>query len=256
VVPVPLDEKLGEWSFNPEELRKRVSKRTKLLMRSNANNPGGILYTKQQNEAIAELAIKHDFFVLEDLVSEEIIFDGASLHNIASIPGMQERTIVCSSFSKGHNLHGFRIGYGIANKTITRYMSSAVGWTTDGIVTPGVVAALAALKGPQDWIREHARSLQQRRDMMVDRLNKMDGVVCSRPQGIYWAFPNIKALGMPSHDLAEYLLVEGKVNTRPGMWYGRNGEGHLRLAFCVDPEWIKMSMDRMDEAIKKLKAKR
>lgn len=256
VVPVPLDEKKpGQWSFDPEQLRKKITKKTKLLMMSNANNPGGILYTKQQNEAIAELAIKHNFFVLADHVSEEIIFDGATLHNIASVPGMQERTIVCSSFSKGHNLHGFRIGYGIANKTITRYISSLVGWTTDGIVTPGVVAALAALKGPQDWIREHVQSLQKRRDMMVDRLNKMPGVACGRPQGIYWAFPNIKGLGLPSHDLAEYLLVEGKVNTRPGMWYGRNGEGHLRLAFCVDPQWIEKSMDRMDEAVKKLKSK-
>jgi aminotransferase len=257
VVRVPLDEKKpGEWSFDPEQLRRRVTKKTKLLMMSNANNPAGILYTKEQNEAIAELAMKKDFFVLADHVSEEIVFDGLTLHNIASVLGMQERTIVCSSFSKAHCLHGFRIGYGIANKTIIRHMSSVVGWTTDGIVTPGVVAALAALKGPQDWVREHGRSLQKRRDMMVDRLNKMDGVACGRPQGIYWTFPNIKALGMPSHDLAEYLLVDGKVNTRPGMWYGRNGEGHLRLAFCVDPEWIETAMDRMDEAVKKLKARR
>lgn len=254
VVPVPLmEQKPGKWRFDITELGKRVSKKTKLLMMSNANNPTGILYSKEDNEAIAELAQKYDFFVLADHVSEEIIFDGAKLHNIASVPGMKERTIVVSSFSKAHNLSGFRTGYAVANRDIVEHMSSMIGEVTDGYVTPGLWAALAALKGPQDWIREHVESLQKRRDMMVDRLNRMPGVVCGKPKGIYWAFPNIKGVGMPSHDLAEYLLTEGKVNMRPGMWYGRNGEGHLRVSFCANPEWIRKGMDRMEEAINKLK---
>ena len=256
VIPVPLLERRpGEWSFDVSELRKRVSKKTKLLMMSNANNPTGILYSKEDNEAIAELAIKNDFFVLADHVSEEIIFDGAKLHNIASVPGMKERTIVVSSFSKAHNLSGFRTGYTVANRDLLEHMSSMIGEVTDGYVTPGLWAALAALKGPQDWIRKHVEDLQDRRDMMVDRLNKMPGVACGKPKGIYWAFPNIKSLEMPSHDLAEYLLTEGKVNVRPGMWYGRNGEGHLRISFCVKPEWIQKGMDQMEEALKKLKSK-
>ena len=254
VVPVPLlERKPGEWSFDVSELRKRVSKKTKLLMMSNANNPTGILYSKEDNEAIAELAIKNDFFVLADHVSEEIIFDGAKLHNIASVPGMKERTVVVSSFSKAYNLSGFRTGYAVANPDLLEHMSSMIGEVTDGYVTPGLWAALAALKGPQDWIRKHVESLQNRRDMMVNRLNKMLGVACGKPKGIYWAFPNIKSFGMPSHDLAEYLLTEAKVNVRPGMWYGRNGEGHLRVSFCVNPEWIQKGMDRMEEALKKLK---
>jgi aminotransferase len=202
------------------------------------------------------LATKYDFFVLADHVSEEIIFDGAKLHNIATIPGMKERTVVVSSFSKAHNLSGFRTGYAIAHPELLEHMSSMIGEVTDGYVTPGLVAAFAALTGPQDWIRKHVESLQERRDMMVDRLNKMPGVACGSPKGVYWAFPNIKALGMPSHEVAEYLLTEGKVNVRPGFWYGRNGEGHLRISFCMNPEWIRKGMDRMEEAIRRLKSNR
>jgi len=257
VVPVPLTEKKpGQWSFEPAELRKRVTRKTKLLMMSNGNNPTGILYTKEQNEEIAELAIKNDFFMLADHVSEEIIFDGCTLHNIATVPGMRDRTVVCSSFSKAQNLSGFRIGYAIANSEVIEHMNSMIGWTTDGPVTPGITAALATLTGPQNWIKTHVEDLQKRRDLMVDRLNQIDGVACGRPKAVYWAFPNIKALGMPSHDLSEYLLREGKVNMRPGFWYGRNGEGHLRVSFCVDWEWIKKGMDRMEEAIKKLPSRR
>ena len=256
VVPVPLDEpKLGEYKFNLEKLRKRITKRTKLLLMSNANNPAGFLYTKEENEAIAEIAIKNDFFVVADHVSEEILFDGRTLHNIATVPGMKERTVVCSSFSKAHNLSGFRIGYAVANSEVIEHMNTIVGCTTDGLVTPGCVAALSALTGPQDWIRKHVEDLQKRRDLMVDRLNKMNGVACFRPHGIYWAFPSIKGLGMPSHDFAEYLLAEGKVNVRPGVWYGQNGEGHLRISFCVDWERIRMGMDRMEAAVAKLPAK-
>ena len=253
VIPVPLAErKPGEWSFDVSELGKRVTKKTKLLMMSNANNPTGILYSKEDNEAIAEFAKKYDFFVLADHVSEEITFDGAKLHNIATIPGMKERTIAISSFSKAHNLSGFRTGYAIANSELVEHMSSMIGEVTDGYVTPGLWAALAALKGPQDWIREHVESLQARRDMMMNRLNKMPGVVCGKPKGVYWAFPNIKGVEKPSHDLAEYLLTEGKVNVRPGFWYGRNGEGHLRISFCVNPDLIQKGMDRMEDAIRKL----
>jgi aspartate/methionine/tyrosine aminotransferase len=137
VVPVPLLERRpGEWSFDVSELRKRVSKKTKLLMMSNANNPTGILYSKEDNEAIADLAIKNDFFVLADHVSEEIIFDGAKLHNIASVPGMKKRTIVVSSFSKAHNLSVFRTGYAVANRDLLEHMSSMIGEVTDSYVTP------------------------------------------------------------------------------------------------------------------------
>lgn len=257
VVPVPLTErKPGEWNFEPDELRRRVTRKTKLLMMSNGNNPTGMLYTKEQNDAIAELAIENDFFVLADHVSEQILFDGATFHSIATIPGMQERTIVCYSFSKAQNLSGFRTGYAIANREIVQHMDSLSEWTTDGPTTPGCVAALATLTGSQEWIREHVEDLQKRRDLMVDRLNKMPGVVCGRPRGVYWTFPNIKALGMPSHDLAEYLLTEGKVRVKPGFWCGRNGEGHLRISFCVDWEWIRKGMDRMEEALEKLHGRR
>jgi aminotransferase len=256
VVPVPLTERNpGEWSFDISELRKRASKKTKLLMMSNANNPTGILYSKEDNEEIAELAMENDFFVLADHVSEEIIFDRGTLHNIGAIPGMKDRTVVVSSVSKAHNLSGFRTGYAIAPPEIVEHMSSMIGEVTDGYVTPGLVAALAALKGPQDWIREHVESLQSRRDMIVYRLNKIPGVACGIPKGVYWVFPNIKGVGMPSHELSEYLLTEGKVNVRPGFWYGRNGEGHLRISFCVNPEWIQNGMDRMENALKKLKPK-
>jgi len=259
VISVPLKEvKPGEWDFNFEDLEKRVSQKTKLLMISNANNPTSYLYTEKNNEDILELANKNDFYILSDQVSEEILFDGAKYHSIASLPEAMNRTIMCSSFSKLYCLSGLRIGYIAANNKIIEQLNQIIGWTTDGIVTPGVDAGIAVLKNKEktrEFIKNTLESLRKRRDYMNERLGKMEGVIPNNPKGLYWAFPNVKSFKIPTQQLAEFLMQEEKVYVRPGTWYGRNGEGHFRISFCMDPEWIRKGMDRMESGLEKISKK-
>jgi len=255
IVPVPLEEgPPGKWRFDVEELEKRVTPKTKLLMMSNANNPTSYLYTEEDNEAILEIAKENDFFILSDQVSDEILFDGVKYHSIASLPGALDRTIICFSLSKLYCLSGFRTGFAVANKKIIEQINVIVGWVTDGIVTPGIDAALAVFKGgekTEEYVKKTLADLQKRRDYMIERLKKMDGVIPNHPVGIYWAFPNVASFGVPAQQLAEFLMREEKVYVRPGTWYGKNGEGHFRLSFCVAPDWIKEGMDRMEKGLKK-----
>ena len=256
VVPVPLrEDPPGRWRFDLEELERRVGSRTKLLMMSNANNPTSYLYTKEDNEAILELAEKKGFFVLSDQVSEEILFDGAKYHSIASLPGAMERTIVASSLSKLYNLSGFRVGYAVANKKIIEQIDLLEGWVTDGIVSPATDAALAVFnngEATESYVREVLADLQKRRDYMIERLEGMEGVVSNHPTALYWAFPNVANFGVASHDLAEFLMREG-VYVRPGTWYGRTGEGHFRLSFCVSWSSVKEGMNRMEIGLRKFR---
>lgn len=255
IVPVPLkEEPLGKWRFYVDELEKRATPKTKLLMMSNANNPTSYLYTKEDNEAILEIAKKNDFFILSDQVSEEILFDGCKYHSIASLPGALNRTIVCSSLSKLYNLSGFRVGYAIANKQVIEQMNVITGWVTDNIVSLGADAVTAIFRNKEkteQYVKNVLADLQKRRDYMIGRLSKMDGVIPNHPTGIYWAFPNVASFGVSSQQLAEFLMREGKVYVRPGTWYGRNGEGHFRLSFCVAWDWIREGMDRMERALEK-----
>lgn len=259
MVPVPLKEDPpGTWKFDVQELAKRITSKTKLLMLSNANNPSSYLFTKEDNETILELAQKHDFFIFSDQVSEQILFDGAKFHSIASLPGALERTIVGSSLSKLYNLAGLRIGWAVSNKKVIENISELKDWANDGIVAPGVDAGIALLSNARtkNYVTEVLSDLKKRRDFMTEKLSKMEGVIPNNPKGLHWAFPNVTSFGIPTQQLAEYLLFEGRVLVRPGTWYGRNGEGHIRLSFCVSWDWIKAGLPRLESALRKLSEKR
>jgi aspartate aminotransferase len=258
IVPVKLKETSpGKWQFDIEELEKNVTNKTKVIMISNANNPTSYLYTKEDNESILELAEKYDFYILSDQVSEEIKFDGADYNSIAELPNAMERTIICSSISKMYCLSGLRTGWAIADKKFIEKINSIVGWTTDGIASLGVDALIALhtnKKETNKFVKEALESLKNRRDYMNNRLSKMDGVIPNNPTGLYWAFPNVKSFGVPTQQLAEFLLKESKVFCRPGTWYGREAaEGHFRLSFCVAPSIIEKAMDRMESGLTKFR---
>ncbi|GAG89605.1 unnamed protein product, partial [marine sediment metagenome] len=146
-ISVPLKEENGEWSFDIEELEKRANPRTSILYMSNASNPSGFLYTEEDLKSIAILAEKYDFMVFHDQVAEEFVLDKESkLISMASIPGMKDRTIIASSFSKMYQCHGFRTGWVVANKHFCDFTLNYRGWSNDGVVKPAVDASLAILR--------------------------------------------------------------------------------------------------------------
>jgi aminotransferase len=258
VISVPLNFD-GEWSFDIEELKKRVNPMTKLLMMSNSNNPGGYLYTEKDNKAIAELAEKYDFMVLSDHVSEEFSFEPEKykFHCIASLSGMENRTIITGSYSKMYGLSWLRTGWVVTRKDFLEHLYWYRGWVNDGFVRPAIDASLAILRGgkkTEDHVKKKNNRIKKQRDQMKKRLSEIEGVKPNTPRGLYWAFPWVGSFGMTSQKLAEHLLKKEKLSVRPGTWYGKNGEGHFRLLFALP--WIDEAMDRMQNGLSKLPIKK
>lgn len=225
---------------------------------SNANNPSGFYYTKKDLESIAEVAKKYNIMVFHDQVAEEFVLDDdQKLLNIASIPGMKERTIMASSFSKMYNCGNFRTGWVIANKYFCETVYHFKSWANDGDAKPAIDAGLAILREEnkserRKWVDKKIKDLRKKRDHMKKRLSEIKGVIPNTCRGHYWAWPNVSSFPMTSQELAEYLLKEAGVYCRPGTWYGMKGEGHFRLNFSIPLEYMDEAMDKMKTGLNKL----
>ena len=257
-VSVPLrEDPPGKWHFDIDRLEAAITPKTRLFMFSNANNPSSYMYTAKDCADIMNLAEQHDFWILNDQVSEEILFDGVKYNSLLSIPGAMERTVTCASFSKLYNLSGLRLGFAFARPEFLEHLNEINEWAVDGIVTPGVHAALAYLRNKEQtatYAHQSLADLKQRRDYMISRLNEMEGIIPNTPQGLWWMFPwvDIDKFGKTTQEIAEYLLREEQVFIRPGTWYGKTSEGHFRISFCVNPAWIEDGMNKMEHGIRKL----
>jgi aminotransferase len=250
VVPVPLCLDSGEWRFRLDELARRVSSKTKLLVMSNPNNPTGIVFSREELQAIADLAIKYDFWVFSDEEYEKTLFDGAVHTSIAALPGMNERTITGYSFSKPFGMTAYRIGYMVGPAAVMDHMYDILRFSIQACPAVGLRAAYAVLTGDMEpWLKASTANLQKKRDYVIDRLNSMSGIQCNVPRGVYFAFPDIRALGLSSFALAEHVLRHGRVSVSPGFQFGRQGEGHVRVSFCPSIEQIREGLDRFEAAV-------
>ncbi|MBC7258395.1 MAG: pyridoxal phosphate-dependent aminotransferase [Chloroflexi bacterium] len=249
-VPIPLREEYN-FAFDIDEFRKLVTDKTKLIIINSPHNPTGGILDKETLEEIAKIAMERDIAVLSDEIYDRILYDG-EFHSIASIPGMQERTIILNGFSKTYAMTGWRLGYGVMPKDlavhITRLMTNSNSCTNAATQ----VAGIAALKGPQDDVDRMVAAFRERRDVIVKGLNEIPGVSCVLPPGAFYAFPNIKGTGMKSKALADYLLDEAGVACLSGTSFGAYGEGYLRLSYANSVPNIKKALERMAEAIAKL----
>jgi aspartate/methionine/tyrosine aminotransferase len=255
VVPVPLHLDGGEWRFDVEELARRTSPRTKLLVMSNGNNPTGIVFSREELEQIADLARTFDFWVFSDEEYEKTLFDGAEHVSIASLPGMRERTVTAFSFSKAYGMTAYRIGYAVGPAAFIDHLYSILRFSIQACSAVGQRAAHAVLTGDmQPWLAESTVNLQRKRDYIVDRLNRIPGVRCNTPRGVYFVFPDVRGLGLGSVELAEHVLREGRVAVAPGSQFGPMGEGHLRVSFCPSFENVEEGLNRFERALATLPA--
>ncbi len=254
VVHIPLIEGKTEWRFDPDQLRKRVTNKSKLFMFANGNNPVGVLYTREDLQAIADVAQKHDLFVFSDEEYEKIVFDGLKHTSIASLPGMRERTITAFSFSKTYSMSGFRIGYMVANPAITDEMYNIIRLQAQAVSSYGMIAATAVLRADMTvWLADTVRELMEKRDYAVKRLNAMPGVTCGIPRGCYFLLPNFSSYGVPSWRMARHFLERGRIAVVAGNMFGPGGAYHLRISGCVGFDAIKEGLDRMEEALPTLR---
>jgi aspartate/methionine/tyrosine aminotransferase len=201
---------------------------------------------------IAEKSERYGCWIISDEVYSRLVYDGTVAHSIASLPGMAERTVVVDGFSKTYAMTGWRLGYGIMPEELARRITLMIIHSNGCTAHFTQYAGIEALSGQQEWVDAMAAEYQRRRDRLVAGLNAITGVSCLVPQGAFYVFPNIRALGKSSCEIADYLLDEVGVSVLPGTCFGPYGEGYLRISYACSMQTIEQALARMAEALGKL----
>jgi aspartate aminotransferase len=251
-VPYQLSESRN-FRVNLDELRSKVSSKTRMLILNSPHNPTGGVLTASDLKAMAEVALENDLMVLADEIYSEIIYDGEH-QTILDFPGMRERTILLDGFSKTFAMTGWRLGFGIFPGEFIPHISRLVINSVSCTSTFSQRAAIAALEGPREEVDEMLRAFERRRDLVYEGLNKIPGLRCNQPEGAFYAFPNITDTGLTSREYADYLLHKADVAVLPGTSFGEYGEGYIRISFANSEENLSKAMERIAEANAKLPA--
>jgi len=245
-VPIPLKEENG-FSFDPEYVKEKISKKTKMIILNSPENPTGGIMLRKDLKVIADcLEDRNDVFVLSDEIYSKIVYEGKP-ESISQFPGMKEKTIILDGFSKTYAMTGWRLGYGAMRKDLAAKMAQLM--TNSNSCTNAFVqlAGVEALKGPQTELEKMVAEFRRRREVIVEGLNKIKGLTCTKPHGAFYAFPNITSTRMNSRKLADDLLQKAGVAVLPGISFGQYGEGYLRLSFANSVENIKKALDRIEK---------
>jgi len=253
-------EEKNEFKITPDELKKAVTPKTKALIINSPSNPTGSAYTKGELEKIAEMAISKNFFVISDEIYEKIVYDGFQFTSIASLGDeMKKRTIIVHGVAKTYAMTGWRIGYTAGSDEIISAMNNIQSQSTSNPTSISQKASVEALIGPQNEVEKMVSAFGQRRNYIVDRLNKIPGVSCYKPVGSFYVFPNFSSYYGKSYQgkkienstmLADYFLDVAKVAVVPGVEFG--ADPFERLSYATSMEDIKEGLNRIEEALKKL----
>jgi aminotransferase len=246
-VPWPLNESRG-WSLNVDSLTGLISKKTKAILLVSPSNPTGSIFNEEELRKVGAIAAKHDLLILLDDPYSHLTYENQDRYfNLATAPEYQDRIAYCFTFSKIHAMSGWRIGYMIVPEQLKRQVMKVHDATI--ICTPRIsqVAGLEALRGERTHIPEFQQILAARRSLICSRLDQVphvfDYVV---PQGAYYVFPRILVDHEDSMEFSLRLLEEAKVTVTPGAAFGKQGEHHVRMAFCVSEDVINMAFDRIE----------
>lgn len=250
-VPVTIDLKNeNEFRLTGEELEAAITDKTKVLILSYPNNPTGAIMEREDLEAIAKIIIKHDLFVISDEIYAELTYNGGHV-SIASLPGMKERTIVISGFSKAFAMTGWRLGYALGPACIIEQMTKIHQFAIMCAPTTSQYAAISAMRDCDKDVEHMRESYDQRRKFLLNEFKEM-GLPCFEPKGAFYMFPCIKKFGLTSEEFATRLLHSKKLAVVPGDAFGECGEGFLRVSYAYSLDELKEAMGRIREFIKEL----
>ncbi len=243
-VPVPILEE-NEFRMNPDDVRERISEKTRFIIMNSPQNPTGSVMTKSEIEEMAEIAEEHDLYLLSDEMYSKMTYEQE--HFSPSVRDLcRERTILLDGFSKKYAMTGWRLGYAVGPKDViekmTLLLQTIAGCTTSFVQHAGV----AALEGGDDCVKEMMTEFRRRREVIVKGLNKINGISCVMPQGAFYAFPNIKGTGMSSAEFANHLLEKGGISLLSGDSFGSYGEGYVRFSYATHIDKIKEALERME----------
>jgi len=249
-VPVPVPTYAQDnFEVKAAAIEAAITPRTKLILFGNPNNPTGGVIARQELEAIAEVARRHDLVVLVDEVYSRLTY-GFEHTCLATLSGMQERTVLLDGFSKAYAMTGWRVGYVAAPQPILEAMLKVHQYAIMCAATMSQAAALEALLHGEEDVQSMVASYAQRRQVMVDGLNRI-GLPCGNPRGAFYAFPSIASTGMTSEEFSERLLFEEKLAVVPGSAFGAAGEGFVRCAYCTAQDKIEEALTRIERFIKR-----
>jgi len=247
-VLVPTNEE-NNFVIRATDIEARITKQTKAILIGYPANPTGALISKKEANAIAALAKKYDLLVISDEIYARLVY-GAEHICFPSLPGMKERTILISGFSKSHAMTGWRIGYVATERRFIQALTKIHQYTMLSAPTMAQIAAIEALRNGEVEVERMVQEYNRRRRLIVKRLNEI-GLPCFEPKGAFYAFPSIRATGMSSEEFAEKLLVEEGVAVVPGTAFGQCGEGFIRCCYATSLPDIEEALRRIDRFIKR-----
>jgi aspartate/methionine/tyrosine aminotransferase len=250
-VPIPLEEE-KDFRLDQEYVKEKITKKTKMIILNSPENPTGGVLTRDDLKAIADyIAERDDVIVLSDEIYSRIVYEG-SHESIASLPGMEEKTIILDGFSKTYAMTGWRLGYGVMRKDLAQKVAQLQTNSTSCTCTFTQMAGIEALKASQAEPERMDAEFKKRREVIVSGLNTIKGITCKKPRGAFYVFPNITGTKMDCRKLGDHLLYNAGVAVLAGTSFGKFGEGYLRLSFANSIENIKKALDRISKAVEKL----
>jgi aspartate aminotransferase len=253
----------NNFKISPTALEEKITPKTKWIILNSPSNPTGACYSQDELRALADVLLRHPHVhIMADDIYEHLIFDDLKFVTIAEIePQLLSRTLIVNGVSKAYAMTGWRIGYGAGPEKLIKAMSMIQSQSTSSPSSIGQAAAVEALNGTQDYIKPNAKLFQSRRDMVVEMLNKIDGINCNIPNGAFYVFPSCKGLfgkKTPAgkmiendNDFAGYLLEEALVAVVPGVAFG--APDFFRISYAASEDFLKNSMQRIADACLRLK---
>jgi len=252
VLPIPLYESKN-WAMDIDELERRVSSKTKAVMINSPHNPTGGVLPMSDLERIAEMAQRHDFLVITDEIYSRNYYLGHEFESIVALDGMRNRTIIVDGFSKAYAMTGWRLGYAIMPEALAKIVTLFNNNTFSCVATFVQQAGISALLGPDEPVREMNDLFRQRRDRLVNGLNKISGISCTMPEGAFYAFPNVTKVTNDDKALAAYMLQEAGVACLGGSAFGAAGKGYLRFSYAASLDDIDYALEQIAKALPNFK---
>ncbi|WP_017317125.1 pyridoxal phosphate-dependent aminotransferase [Mastigocladopsis repens] len=247
-VIVPTDASTG-YKITPDQLRKSMTSKTKLFILNSPSNPTGMVYTPEEIQAIAKIIVEADILVVSDEIYEKILYDGAKHVSIGSLGAeIFARTVISNGFAKGYSMTGWRIGYLAGPVDLIKATITIQSHSTSNVCTFAQYGAIAALEDSQDCVEQMRQAFAKRRQVMLERLNAIPGLSCSKPDGAFYLFPDISQTRLKSLDFCNALLEKEQVAVIPGIAFG--ADDNIRLSYATDMATIEKGMDRLEKFVK------
>ncbi|MBV8194705.1 MAG: pyridoxal phosphate-dependent aminotransferase [Candidatus Dormibacteraeota bacterium] len=247
--PVTLREEAG-FRLDLDELRAAITDKTRMIIINTPQNPTGGVLTEDDVKVVCELVQENDLILVSDEIYSQLVY-GFEHVSPLSQPGMRERTVLMDGLSKSYAMTGWRLAYAVAPRELAKKLDTLMINSSSCAAAFTQMAAIEALatEESEHAVRRMVKVFEHRRDLVVDGLNAIPGVHCARPQGAFYAFPNITGTGLDEHELADRLLTEAGVAVLPGTAFGAAGKGFIRLAYTQSEDELKKGLERIKKFV-------